>query len=168
MKVQAPVLSLEAHGGFGIYRFRGKIHPPFPYPIALYPSFFYPYGAKPEYFGHPDFFHFYGWYYQLRRTWHGIVWAAHKYTPPYNPQTPIQTGYRGIFAKAVYAWQQLTEEEKDYYRKLRYPVKASGYNRFIRQYLREHLHEGYPVAFYLLLETGDKILQENGYGILLE
>lgn len=153
-----PMYSITAQGGFGLYRVGVSKKAGFPYPIGIRPKI---------YLG--MYYHPYGWYYQRRRTWHGIIWAAHKYPgPPPNPQTPLQQGYRGIFADGVSTWQGMDSDTKDYYNKLKYPRKMTGFNRFLHYYLREHLWEGYPVGYYLLLETGDKILQEDGYGILLE
>jgi len=148
--------SLQPRGAFGIWR-KWKKGPVFPYPI----------GIRPTIYLHL-YYHPYGWYYQRRRTWHGIIWAAHRYGgPPYNPRTPEQQAWRQVFADAVSTWQGMTDEVKDYYNKLKYPRRMSGYNRFIRQYLKDN----YPPVvayYYLLLETGDKILQEDGSGILLE
>ena len=126
MRVQAPMLSLTAQGGFGIY-FPWKKGPIYHYPIALAPKFPYHYCFSP-----------YGYYYQRRRTWHGIIWAAHKYTPPIDPKNPAQLTRRQIFADAVLAWQNLTASEKAVYNKLKYPPYMSGYNKFLRKYLREH------------------------------
>lgn len=126
MRVQAPMLSLTAQGGFGIY-FPGKKCPVYHYPIGLAPKFPYHYCFSP-----------YGYYYQRRRTWHGIIWAAHKNPLIPNPQTAIQQANRQLFADAVLVWQNLTASEKAVYNKLKYPPIMSGYNKFLRKYLRKH------------------------------
>jgi len=178
MKVQAPCLSLEAHGGLGLYTPLKK-RPPLFYPIALYPCFFYPYARvlKPWYDPDPSIYikfdpyapyNFYGWYYQLRRTWHGIIWAAIRNVPITNPQEPGQQTWRQVFADGVSIWQGMSNETQDIYNKLKYPRRMLGYNRFLHYYLKEHYPPAPPAIYYLLLETGDKILQEDGYGILLE
>ena len=148
MKVQAPVLSSEAHGGLGLWNIYKK-RPPLFYPIALYPCFFYPYARvlKPWYDPDPSIYikfdpyaphHFYGWYYQLRRTWHGIVWAAQKYTKPKNPQTAKQQTWRGYLADGMSIWHSMSDETKNLYKKMNYPRIASGMNRFLHYDLREH------------------------------
>jgi hypothetical protein len=149
MKVQGPCLLLEAHGGLGLYSPLKK-RPPLFYPIALRPCFFYPYARvyKPWYDPDPSIYikfdpyapyNFYGWYYQLRRTWHGIVWAAHRYhgfVP--NPRKPKQLIWRGYLADGVSIWQGMESATQDIYNKLKFPTRMSGYNRFLHYYLREH------------------------------
>ena len=148
MKVQAPVLSMEAHGGLGLWNIYKK-RPPLFYPIALYPCFFYPYARvlKPWYDSDPSIyqkfrddapFHYYGWYYQLRRTWHGIVWAAISYTKHSDPKTSKQLKQRGYFSDGLSVWNSMSDETKDLYKKMNYPRIASGMNRFLHYYLREH------------------------------
>lgn len=127
MKLQAPMLSFAPQGGFGLYHPTRKKRPPYPYPIGLYPRFPY-----------HHLFHPYGWYYQRRRTWHGIIWAAHRYTPSRDPKNPAQLVRRQIFADAVKTWQGMNTYTKNIYHQLSYPIHASGYNRFLRQYLLEH------------------------------
>jgi len=148
MKVQAPVLSMEAHGGLGLWNIYKK-RPPLFYPIALHPCFFYPYARvlKPWYDSDPSIyqkfrddapFHYYGWYYQLRRTWHGIVWAAISYTMHSDPKTSKQLKQRGYFSDGLSVWNSMSDETKDLYKKMRYPIYATGFNRFLHYYLREH------------------------------
>jgi len=148
MKVQGPVLSMEAHGGLGLWNIYKK-RPPLFYPIALYPCFFYPYARvlKPWYDSDPSIyqkfrddapFHYYGWYYQLRRTWHGIVWAAIRYTNHSDLKTSKQLKQRGYFSDGLSVWNSMSDETKDLYKKMRYPIYATGFNRFLHYYLREH------------------------------
>jgi hypothetical protein len=73
--------------------------------------------------------------FQVRRTWHGLQNVYEKYYVPYNPKTPEQQAWRGVFALAIESWQALTNEEKSVYNKLKYPTKMSGYNRFIHYYM---------------------------------
>ena len=143
MKVFMPLYGVGVRGLFGKH----------PYPIGVH----LPVNLGPYY--HP-----YGWYYQMRRTWHGIVWAAHKYTKSTNPQFASQQKWREVFADGVSIWQGMSSQLKDIYEKWKYPVHASGFNRFLHYYLREH----YPPRFFLLLEDGGRILQEDGYKIKLE
>lgn len=139
----------------------------------------YSMGAWGRFYGKYPFGSFYGdaarqygyCIYQRRHTWHGIICIKEVYYKPTNPQTAIQQGYRGIFAAGVSSWQNLGAENKETFNQYHYPPQMSGYNRFLHYYLREHLPEWVPPVvdiYYLLLETGDKLLQENGYNILLE
>ena len=154
MKVFMPLYSIGAWGAFGLYHpGRSSKYPGFPYPIAVH----LPINLGP-------YFHCYGYYYQRRRTWHGRVWAAHKYTKPTNPQTTKQQNWRTVMADGVSIWQGMSQATKDIYEKWNYPRYASGFNRFLHYYLREH----YPPRFFLLLEDGGRILQEDGYKIKLE
>ena len=126
----------------------------YPYPIALRSK--WPLGL---------YYSPYGWFYRLHRTWHGIVWAAHKYSgPSYNPRTVKQQTWRGCHADGVSIWQGMSNETKDIYEKMKYPQRMTGFNRFLHYYLREN----YPPRFFLLLEDGGRILQEDGYKIKLE
>ena len=59
-----------------------------------------------------------------------------KYYFPYNPRSPSQVKNRNKFAEAVKAWQDLTNEEKMFYNKLKGYRKMSGYNYFISLYLK--------------------------------
>ena len=79
-----------------------------------------------------------GWIYQARRTWHGIIPIAKRANVPSEPGTPYQAGNWIAFAEAVKVWQSMEKEVKDLYNKMKYPEKASGYNRFISWYLRTH------------------------------
>jgi len=155
MKVFMPLYSIGAWGGFGLYH-PGKskyTHPAAHYPIAVHlPVVLDPY------------FHLYCYYYQRRRTWHGRVWAAHKYTKATNPQSTSQQNWRQVMADGVSIWQDMSSQTRDIYEKWNYPRYASGFNRFLHYYLREH----YPPRFFLLLEDGGRILQEDGYKIKLE
>jgi len=86
-----------------------------------------------------NIYHPYGWIYQLRRTWHGIIWCAMKYTKPRNPRTQAQQNWRYVFRDGVSIWRNtMTDEEKNFYNQKKYPERMSGFNRFLHYYLREH------------------------------
>lgn len=125
VKVSWPCYSLSAHGWLGrdIYHRLGMV--PNPYPV----------GALNPYLNHSVYYNVGGWCYQRRRTWHGIIYAAIRPPIPSNPQTASQQNWRAKFASGVALWQGMDEDTKDYYKKLRYPEKASGYNRFLHYYL---------------------------------
>jgi hypothetical protein len=158
VKVTAPVYSLQARGWLGRYQYARLGLVSTPYPIGIFP----------RHLIHPSYYSPKGWTYQLRRTWHGIVWSAMRPPISAQPNTPIQYAYKQVFAAAVHAWQSLTPEQKRVYHYYRYPEKASGYNRFLRWYLKQNLKYVPSAKNFLLLEDGSKILQETGDGILLE
>jgi hypothetical protein len=60
-----------------------------------------------------------------------------KFYRPTNPQTAPQQANRSKFALAVQAYQALTPEEKKAWRALKYPRFMSGYNRFLREFMRD-------------------------------
>ena len=123
-----PLYSIGAWGGFGLYHKTTKYqHPAAHYPIAVHlPVVLDPY------------FHFYGYYYQRRRTWHGRVWAAHKYVKASNPKTPKQLARRKIFCNGYTIWNAMDTYTKDIYDKWKYPRQMTGFDRFMHYYLREH------------------------------
>jgi len=122
----APMYSITAQKGFGLYRPGVTKGPPFPYPIGIRPKIYLGF-----------YYHPYGWYYQRRRTWHGIIWAAIRFVKASNPRTAKQQRWRGYHADGVSIWQGMNQYTKDIYHKLKYPRRMSGFNRFIRQYLRD-------------------------------
>lgn len=111
VRMFGPLKSLTAHGHFQ-----------YPYPIDLY-------GIYPC-------FHPYGWVYEMRRTWHGMQATARRFVYPPNPNTIYQQANRGKFGSAVAAWQALTPAQKGVYNALKYPPRMSGYNKFLRLYMR--------------------------------
>ncbi len=144
VKLGGPLLSQTAHGWLGRYEYRHHGLVTNPYPIALLGSLRYPYhmpawGLRP----YPSFISSYynprGWTYQRARTWHGCIMRAIRPPISVQPRTSAQTGNEVKFADAVSAWQAMNQEQQDVYKKWRYPVKASGYNRFISWYLRTHV-----------------------------
>lgn len=90
-----------------------------------------------------------------------------KYYYPANPQTQAQQANRALMSNAVQYWQGFTDEAKQFYNSKLLPTHMTGYNRYIGMYLRA-TEPPIPEDEYLLQETGDKILQEIGDGILLE
>lgn len=55
---------------------------------------------------------------------------------PTNPRTEFQQANRQKIANAVYAWQLLTKEQQSVYNERSSPPRMSGYNRFIKEYLK--------------------------------
>ncbi len=55
-----------------------------------------------------------------------------------NPRFTNQQNWRGVFANGVIAWQALDTETKRAYNVLKYPTGLSGFNRFMKKYLKEH------------------------------
>ncbi len=55
---------------------------------------------------------------------------------PRNPQSGLQQANRNKFADGVAAWKVLTPAEKLVYNKNSYGLGMSGYNLFLRQYMR--------------------------------
>jgi len=125
---------------------------PCPYPIGLGSDILIPSGWTLGNFGHtykiprwglrpygPFISNYYsnlGWCYQRRRTWHGITHSPMRPPISKNKHTSKQTGRQWLFYNAVKAWQDFAQNEKDVYNRWRYPARASGYNRFIRWFMR--------------------------------
>lgn len=126
-KIFMPGQSVRLRGWLGrcTYARRGVVHNP--YPIGMYGLGF-------------NISHYYsplGWCYQVRRTWHGMQNVAER--PPISEGTNTleRQVWRTAFGDAVSIWQGMDTGTKSIYHRERYPVKASGYNRFIRTYLRD-------------------------------
>jgi len=85
--------------------------------------------------GYPNGFPYPG-IFQRRKTWHGTINILEKYYKPTNPQTPAQQANRQKFEAARLTWSGLTSTEQDYYNRLKYPPQMSGYNRYVKQYLK--------------------------------
>jgi hypothetical protein len=64
-----------------------------------------------------------------------VVILQKSYRPTYRNTFPQQTN-REKFANAVLAWQNLTTEERLVYNQMKYPVRLSGYHRFMRINMR--------------------------------
>jgi hypothetical protein len=74
--------------------------------------------------------------YQKRRSAGKQVFVRMKHYHGANPQTVPQQANRATFAQAVSAWQGLTPMQKKQWRAKKYPRYMSGYNRFIRDFMR--------------------------------
>lgn len=122
MKVFMPLYSIQAWG-----RFYGK------FPFGSF------YGDAARQYGYCI--------YQRRHVWHGIICIKERYYKPSGEPSSLQLGYRGIFADAVSSWQNLSPVDKKRFKEYAYPIQMSGYNRFLRYYLRDHLYEGYPSMY---------------------
>lgn len=57
---------------------------------------------------------------------------------PSNPRTEAQQANRQKITNGVQAWKNLTEEEKSVYNKKAIGKRMSGYNLFLRQYLKSN------------------------------
>lgn len=57
---------------------------------------------------------------------------------PTNTETETRRAWRNVFATGVSTWKALTAEEKQYYNKLKYPARQSGFTRFMSRYLSEN------------------------------
>jgi len=71
-----------------------------------------------------------------------VTGKVKNYREPYyitrNPRTSDQQAWRQIFADAISAWQALTQEQKDQYNKDAKGKGLSGYNLFLKEYLKSH------------------------------
>lgn len=151
VKLHGPLMDQSVHGWLGNdqYAYFGFVHQP--YPIGLLPFIHVPYSLwARKFFGtyhvpafgfrpYPGFIGQYysglGWCYQMRRTWHGIIWSAMRPPISVNKKSPAQLVCQFKFYYAVKAWQGMNQGTKDYYGRLKYPVHAAGFNRFLHYYL---------------------------------
>lgn len=76
--------------------------------------------------------------YQRQPSLNGQIVRKLKFYVPTNPQTEAQQANRQKIADAVSAWQALTDEQKDVYNKKALGKGISGYNLFIKNYLRSN------------------------------
>ena len=58
-----------------------------------------------------------------------------RYTKPRNPQTKKQMQWRNLFARAMKAWQELSQKEKLKWKKRACNVPKAGHNLFISHFL---------------------------------
>jgi len=158
VKMRGPLMSLTARGWLGRYQYMGYGFVLSPYPIGLLGRiklwerrtafgtlrpYFVPAWALRPYPGFiSKYYSFKGWCYQMRRTWHGIIWSAIR--PPISAGTDTleRAQWRDVFRLAVEAWQGLTDLQKKIWNGYNYPVHPSGYNRFIRSYIKQR----YPMS----------------------
>lgn len=124
----------------------------------------YPYG-----FSLNGYNHLYGAYapgvFQRRRTWHGIINILEKYTIPRNPRSPMQTSYRNTFADGVYCWNHFTTYARNIYNDYGYPIKMSGYNRFLHYYLKQNFkfQGSEEMTWTEVTTTSETAAPDNGY-----
>lgn len=74
--------------------------------------------------------------YQRRSTKAGQIFVRENFYWPINTLSVELENNRLIFAQGVATWKDMNDEEKEYYRALRQPENMSGYNRFMRLWLR--------------------------------
>lgn len=79
----------------------------------------------------------FGGIYSRKKTLKGWKTSRMKYYAPTNPQTEAQTARRSLFAMGVSAWQGLTDLDKVYYNKVGRKYRMTGFNFFMRWYLRQ-------------------------------
>jgi len=88
-----------------------------------------------------NFFAFYSIYsgiYQ-KKYYFGVPYISKsKFYRPTNPRTVAQQAHRSVFADGMTAWSSLDPETKESYRIQGRPLKLSGMNFFLRQYLLTH------------------------------
>ena len=125
-KVVGPIFSMSARGWLGkdTYARLGIVANP--YPIALLP-----YRIR-----HHSYYRVQGWVYQLKRTWHGIIYSCYPGYWPTNPRTPAQQANREKWARAVEGWQGLGEEAKDVWRELAEKRPLSGFNLYMAEEMK--------------------------------
>ncbi len=78
-----------------------------------------------------------GVYKSWRRNGKETFWVCKLYSPV-NHKTPAQVIRQNIYHDAVTIWNSLTKEEKQVYRKLAQSKYMSGYNIFMKRYLKSH------------------------------
>lgn len=76
--------------------------------------------------------------YQRRRTKQGFSIVKMRYSMPPYVNTPIQQARRSKFADAVASWNELPFENQIVWNKKKYPLKMSGYNRYISWYMQQN------------------------------
>lgn len=77
--------------------------------------------------------------YQKRPRKKGQIFVKMKFHYPNDPRTSAQITQRTKFANAISSWQGLTIEQKSVYNRLQYPPRMTGFNRYIRLYMRDAL-----------------------------
>jgi len=74
--------------------------------------------------------------YQSRKSKKGPVFVRERFYFPSNPRTESQITTRQNLSSAVSAWQDLTEELKNIYNERARGFNMSGYNFYIREYIK--------------------------------
>ena len=75
-----------------------------------------------------------GYAYIMRQ--YGFVRRYSKYCYPYDPRDPYVLGNRERFAAAIAYWQGFDQPTQHYYNIMKYPNVMSGYNRYIKFYIK--------------------------------
>lgn len=91
--------------------------------------------------------------YRVRHRWGKVIQEKMPFYVPDNPQTDPQQSHRLRYTSIFTEWQGLTDEQKDYYNKLKEPKGMSGYNRFIRICFLDPFWPDCPMPKFL--ELGD-------------
>ena len=74
--------------------------------------------------------------YQCRKSSKGSVFVRERFYFPSNPKTESQLLTRSNLSNAVSSWQDLTEEAKNFYNNKARGFNMSGYNLYIREYIK--------------------------------
>ena len=69
----------------------------------------------------------------------GQLFVKMKFSIQNDPKTSLQITQREKFAAAVAAWQGLTITDKNVYNAMQYPPRMTGFNRFIRLFMRDEI-----------------------------
>lgn len=142
VRIKGPLNHVTAHGWLGryVYKIHGVV--PNPYPISFLGKIHIPYPI-PAFGLHPyplfisQYYSITGWNYEMRRTWHGLQPIAKRAAFVANPNSLYQISANITFYDAVKSWQGMETVTKDLYNKTKNPIRMSGYNNFIRLYIRE-------------------------------
>lgn len=70
------------------------------------------------------------------------------------PKMMVREARRKLFTLGASAWNNLSDNEKEYYNDLKYPSGMTGYNRFMREWLKTN-----PFSYY-----GERIYGIFAYG----
>lgn len=113
--IKNKLMSLEVRGNFG-----------YPDGCGEYRLGFNALGEESDYSGT----------YQRQYGRFGAFFKRKRYYPEYvNPTPGTLAGRANVIAGAA-AWQALTEPQKAYWRNLQHPERMTGYNRFMKKYLK--------------------------------
>jgi len=75
--------------------------------------------------------------YKKQYTKNGPLCIKTKFQRTVAVNTDHLSAYKVKMRNAVLSWQGLTSEQKAVYNKLKYPIHMSGYNRYVRAYLKD-------------------------------
>lgn len=74
-----------------------------------------------------------------------MYYIREKYYKPTNPRTSKQQANRAPIARAVQAWQNLSEQERESWREIGRPILKRGVDLFISDYIKNNPQE--PIGF---------------------